>query len=122
MKKNAFLFMPLFCSALFAVPLSGAEKKDVQIIRSVVNADDFQEPEKAAQLFDEREKLILKIHTKRQEIIKKDPRMKNLQAQILSLSRELGIAVDSNREIQQLKEKISSVDSRINNLEKKKKR
>lgn len=117
----------IFCSLCAAIPwmLSAAPAADSAkqqpslIFRGGLNPAGYVDRAAAEKLLTERKALILKMHEKRMELIKKDPKLKRLHDQITALHRELAIELDSKRDMMVLNSDLKSIDSRIDSLPKK---
>jgi chromosome condensin MukBEF ATPase and DNA-binding subunit MukB len=83
-------------------------------ITLVLQADDY---DKLETLKKERSELLLQMHNKRTELIKKTPSLMELQKKIIALHKELAIRIDNNEEMRELANKLRTVETQINNLE-----
>ena len=116
----------LFCSLCAALPLllSAAPEPapaapQPQLNRKGLEPERFTDPAAAEMLLNERRTLILKMHKTRMELIKKDPKLKRIHAQITALYQELAAGLDASREMTILNGELKRLDSKIDSLEKK---
>jgi hypothetical protein len=77
-------------------------------------ADDY---ETLQTLKEQKKELMLKMHRKRVELIKKDPALLDLQKKIMALHKELAIRIDNNEEMRKLVDKLRKIEREIKNLE-----
>ncbi len=116
----------LFCSLCTALPLllSAVPESEGGAARPLINRKglepgNFADPSTAEKLLNERRALILKMHKTRLELIKKDPKLKRIHAQITALYKELAVELDSKREMTLLNSDLRLLDSKIDSLQKK---
>ena len=77
-------------------------------------ADDY---ETLQTLKEQKKELMLKMHRKRVELIKKDPALLDLQKKIMALHKELAIRIDNNEEIRKLLDELRKIEREIKSLE-----
>ena len=89
----------LFCSLCAALPmlLPAAPEPEAGNAQPLINRkglepENFADRSAAETLLNERKALILKMHRTRLELIRKDPKLKRIHAQITALYRELAIS------------------------------
>ena len=70
---------------------------------------------KLAELNKERTDLLRKIHLKRQELLKNNPKLRRMHQQLLKQTRELALELDANREMRQLNDSLDEVERRLKN-------
>ena len=116
----------LFCSLCAALPmlLPAAPEPEAGNAQPLINRkglepENFTDRSAAETLLNERKALILKMHRTRLELIRKDPKLKRIHAQITALYRELAVELDSKREMTLLNSDLRLLDSKINSLRKK---
>ena len=116
----------LFCSLCAALPmlLPAAPEPEAGNAQPLINRkglepENFADLSAAETLLNERKALILKMHRTRLELIRKDPKLKRIHAQITALYRELAVELDSKREMTLLNSDLRLLDSKINSLRKK---
>lgn len=117
----------LFCSLCAALPLllsaapepAAASAPQVELNRKGLDADRFADRAAAETLLKERRNLILKMHQTRMTLIRKDPKLKRIHAQITALYQELAAGLDNTREMTILNGELKRLDSKIDSLEKK---
>ncbi len=115
----------LLCSLCAAFPLllpaapETAAGPQPQLNRKELDPALFADREAAETLLKERRELILKMHRTRMELIRKDPKLKRIHAQITALYRELALELDSKREMTLLNDDLRSLDAKIDSLQKK---
>ena len=117
----------LFCSLCAAFPLllsaapepPAASAPQVELNRKGLEADRFADRAAAEPLLKERKALILKMHRTRMELIRKDPKLKRIHAQITALYQELAASLENTREMTILNGELKRLDSKIDSLEKK---
>ena len=83
-------------------------------ITFALQADDY---DKLETLKKEKSELLLKMHHKRTELIKKNPSLLELQKKIIALHKELAIRLDNNEEMRELTTKLRDIETQIKNLE-----
>ena len=83
-------------------------------ITLALQADDY---DKIETLKKEKSELLLQMHNKRTELIKKNRSLFELQKKILALHKELAIRIDNNEEMRELANKLRSIESQINTIE-----
>ena len=74
------------------------------------------EQEKAARIAElnsKRTELTRRIHLKRQELLKNNPKLRRMYQQLLKQTRELALELDANREMRQLNDSLSDVERRL---------
>ena len=108
----------LFCSLCAALPmlLPAAPEPEAGNAQPLINRKGL-EPENFADR--SAAETILKMHRTRLELIRKDPKLKRIHAQITALYRELAVELDSKREMTLLNSDLRLLDSKINSLRKK---
>ena len=108
----------LFCSLCAALPmlLPAAPEPEAGNAQPLINMKGL-EPE----IFADRSaaESLLNEHRTRLELIRKDPKLKRIHAQITALYRELAVELDSKREMTLLNSDLRLLDSKINSLRKK---
>lgn len=70
---------------------------------------------KIAELSSKRTDLIRKIHLKRQDLLKNNPKLRRMYQQLLKQTRELALELDANREMRQLNDGLADVERRLKN-------
>ncbi len=74
-----------------------------------------EKAEKIAELNSKRTELIGKIHRKRQELLKNNPKLRRMYQQQLKQTLELALELDANREMRQLNDGLADVERRLKN-------
>ncbi len=71
--------------------------------------------EKIAELNSKRTGLIRRIHEKRQELLKNNPKLRRMHQQLLKQVRELALELNANREMRTLNDELSEVERQLKN-------
>ena len=75
-----------------------------------------EEEARVRELQDQRNELLQKIHRKRVELLKNDPKLHRMYIQLLKQTRALALELDSNREMRELNDALSEVEKKIKKL------
>ena len=78
-------------------------------------AAEREKAEKLANLNSKRTELIRKIHEKRQDLLKNNPKLRRLHQQLLKQARELALELNANREMRALNDNLSEVERQLRN-------
>ena len=68
---------------------------------------------KIAELNSKKTELIRKIHQKRQELLKNNPKLRRMYQQLLKQTRELALELNANREMRQLNDSLGDVEHQL---------
>lgn len=82
-------------------------------ITLALQADDYDTQES---LNKKRSDLLVKIHNKRVELIKKTPSLMELQKKIMALHKELAIRIDNNEEMRELIDELRAIETKMKAL------
>ena len=85
----------------------------IAVIALILNADDYDQLQL---LKKQKSEILLKMHKKRVELIKKTPSLMELHKKIEALYKELAIRIDNNEEMRKLIEQLREVESEIKNI------
>ncbi len=91
----------------------------VKLYPSNTDPEQFAEPHKAAELFTEREKLVVKLHDTRRKIIKEDNRAREIHAEMKKLAAELTLLLESKDEMKQLNGELKKIDTQLDAMPRK---
>lgn len=83
-------------------------------------AADQEITKKIAELSGMKTDLIRKIHEKRKELLKSNPKLRRMHVQLLKQTRELALELDSNREMRKLNDSLIEVERQLEQEKKKK--
>ena len=70
---------------------------------------------KLAELNSKRTELIRRIHEKRQNLLKNNPKLRRMHQQLLKQVRELALELNANREMRTLNDELSEVERQLKN-------
>lgn len=118
-----FKRMILTAAALLALRTTGADGITTNNVSGAPKGADQQaavsknaEQEKAKRITElnrTRTDLILKIHKKRQELLKNNPKLKRLYQQLLKQTRELALELNANNEMRKLNDSLNDVERQL---------
>ncbi len=92
----------------------------VKVFRSNADPELYAEPADAADLFKQRDKLVLELHETKRRIIRTDIKAKELQQQITKLVNELTLHLESRETVKEINVKLKALDKQLDELPKKK--
>ena len=78
-----------------------------------------EEEARVRELQDQRNELLQKIHRKRVELLKNDPKLRRMYMQLLKQTRELAMELDANREMRIMNDALSEIERKLEREQKK---
>lgn len=113
----------LITAAFLAVKICGAESLSVSKESDAVSRTnqksaeqktaEQEKAERIAALDQQRTELVLKIHKKRQELLKSNPKLRKMHQQLLKQTRELALELDSNIQMRRLNNSLRDVERQL---------
>ena len=78
-----------------------------------------EEEIKIQELLYQRNELIRKIHQKRVDLLKNNPKLRRMYLQLLKQTRELAMELDSNREMRMMNDALNEINRKLEQEQKK---
>ena len=124
-KQKMFKRMTLTAVALLAVTGYGADGITIDNAagsqtgtnQKVIAARtaEREKDKKLAELNSKRTALIRKLHEKRQNLLKNNPKLRRMHQQLLKQARELALELNANREMSSINDELSEVERQLKN-------
>lgn len=84
-----------------------------------LKAAEREKAKRIEELTEKRQALLLKIHQKRKDLLKNNPKLRRMYLQLLKDTRELALELDANREMRELNDQLQEVERELNQKQKK---
>ncbi|MBO4633568.1 MAG: hypothetical protein J5858_16760 [Lentisphaeria bacterium] len=78
-----------------------------------------EEEARIRELQNQRNDLLQKIHQKRVELLKNDPKLRRMYMQLLKQTRELAMELDANREMRLMNDELNEINRKLDREQKK---